>query len=190
MVTSQLDFIPTGFHNVTRPMQFAIETNYGEVEDSTSFAACPLTIDIGESMNQMGEKVSGDGRYTFWRHAFLGDRYTLDTKHVITSVDFLNLCTKHPNYTSPTDNLASSLSLVRSHKQSLGDYTLNDVYMGYLGCRAKSVSFSISQESKIELNIGWSIREMLGPVASLGFVTPTFVNDFSGDRVDGSDTFT
>lgn len=182
MSTSQLTFIPTGWHNSVKPFQYAVEalSGFGQVASSTSFTAQPLVTEVDENFQIVSEKVMGDNAYTYYKHAFLGNRYKLSTKHAIFDVTFANLCTKPPNYSAPTDNLASSITLVRSFKQSLNAFTLTEHFMGYQGSRAENVTLSINSEGKINLAIDWSIRQMRGPLASLSYTTPTFVADFSG----------
>lgn len=180
--TSQLTFIPTGWHNHVKPFQYAVEalSGFGQVASSTSFIAQPLVTDADENEEILSEKVMGDTQYTYYKHAFLGNRYTVSTKHAIFDTTFANLCTKPPNYTSPSDNLASSITLVRSFKQSVGAYTLTEHFMGYQGSRAENVTLGIAADGKINLAIDWSVREIRGPATTLGYTTPTFVNDFSG----------
>jgi hypothetical protein len=182
MSTSQLTFIPTGWHNHVRPFQFATEalSGFGQVAASTNFTAQPLVTDVDENYEILSEKVMGDNLYTYYKHAFLGDRYTLSAKYAIFDINFMNLCTKQPNYTSPSDNLASSLTLVRSFQQSTGAYTLSEHFMGYQGSRAESVTLGIAADGKINLGVDFSVRQIRGPMASLGYATPVFVNDFSG----------
>ena len=182
MSTSQLTFIPVGWHNHVKPFQSAVEalSGFGQVAGSTVFSAQPLVTDVDENYEEQSEKVMGDNLITYYKHAFLGNRYTLSTKHAIFDINFINLCTKPPNYSSPTDNLASSQTLVRSYQQSTGAYTLSEHFMGYQGCRPESVTLGINSESKINLAIDWSVREIRGPATTLGYTSPTFVNDFSG----------
>ena len=182
MSTSQLTFIPTGWHNHVKPFQYAVEalSGFGQVASSTTFTAQPLVTDADENLEMLSEKVMGDNVYTYYKHAFLGDRYTLSTKHAIFDTTFINICTKPPNYASPADNLASSITLVRSFQQSIGAYTLTEHFMGYQGSRAENVTLSISADGKTNLSIDWSIREIKGPTTSLGYTTPTFVSDFTG----------
>lgn len=182
MSTSQLTFIPAGWHNHVKPFQSAVEalSGFGQVAGSTTFSAQPLVTDADEEAEHLTEKVMGDNRYTYYKHAFLGDRYTLKTKHAIFDINFINQCTKQPNYSAPTDNLASSLTLVRSFQQSTGAFTLSEHFMGYQGSRAENVKLSIDAESKWNLEIDWIVRQMRGPVASLGYTSPTFVTNFAG----------
>jgi hypothetical protein len=52
--------------------------------------------------------------------------------------------------------------------------------MGYQGSRAESVTLGIAADGKINLGVDFSVRQIRGPMASLGYATPVFVNDFSG----------
>jgi hypothetical protein len=172
---SQLTYIPSGWHNHVRPFQYVVEgvANYGVIPNSATTTAAPLIDDVTRNFQRLILDYYGDNTYTYYKPLDQGLNFQWMAKFAPFDTALLILCTKLPNYPSPADNLANSLSFLRSWQQSLGAYTQTEHYEAYSGTRARSVDITING-GRIDTSIDFISRKI---------TKPNTVNPFTGSPV-------
>jgi len=174
MVTSQLTYLPTGWHNHSRPFQYVAEAlnAYATPAASPVMIVCPLIDDVTLNFENQITKVYGDNSTTYFKPLLLGKRYNWTAKIAPADIVLQLLCTKKPNYAAITDNLASSLYFLRSWLQSVGAYSFTEHFQGYAGSRCTNWDLVING-ARVDITIAMVSQLITKPNATNPLTTPT-----------------
>jgi hypothetical protein len=174
---AQPTFLLSSWNQNSRPFQYIVEASFGVTPSaSPAFIVAPLINDVSTNMERLSNQYSGDNAYTYFKGQDLGIRHTWTAKFAPADTALLKLCTLPPNpdYSTPTTNLASSLSFLRAWNQSVGAFTFVEHWELYKGTRAESVDITIANAGIVDISIDFSSREIIKPLATAnaGLTTP------------------